>query len=138
MSLPLTDSIIIAVAQIVDDSKSGGDYRAPSHSDIDFHVQGNGLAIADPKAAGQSVGKAKRVRSILYWAIDNNVAAGAKFVEELLARIKGNGGFREQSPNFVGSEAIQNAIAAFDGEGFSLSRMAKYGQKYWTIYLGKP
>jgi len=33
----------------------------------------------------------------------------------------GSGGLREQSPNYVGREAIQNAVAAFDAEGFTLS-----------------
>lgn len=121
MTAPLTDATIAALAQIVDDSKNGSERRAPSHSDIDFFVKRNALIDGDPKAQGQTVGKAKRVRAILYWATDNNVSAGAKFIAELMGNVKASGGFREQSPNYVGKEPVQNAIAAFDAEGFTLS-----------------
>lgn len=121
MTAPLTDATIAALAQLVDDSKPGDERRVPSHSDIEFFVQRNSLMPGDPKAQGQTVGKAKRVRAILYWAIDNNVISGSKFVSELIAKVKASGGFREQSPNYVGREAIHNAVAAFDAEGFTLS-----------------
>ncbi len=122
MTLPITDTIIAALAQLVDDSKSNGEYREPSHSDIQFYVGRTGLTEADPKAQGQVIGKAKRVRAILSWAIDNNPSAGSKLIEQLLSKVRASGGFREQSANFVGSEAIQNAISAFDAEGYELSK----------------
>lgn len=75
MTAPLTDATIAALAQLVDDSKPGDERRVPSHSDIEFFTQRNGLTAGDPKAQGQTVGKAKRVRAILYWAIDNNVSS---------------------------------------------------------------
>lgn len=121
MALPITDTIIAAIAKLVDDSKTGGEYREPTHSDIEFYVNRCGLTSADPKAQGQTVGKAKRVRAVLSWALDNNADAGSKLIEQLLAKVRASGGFREQSPNFVGSEAIQNAITAFDVEGYDLS-----------------
>ncbi|HUX90165.1 MAG TPA: abortive infection family protein [Gallionellaceae bacterium] len=122
MTLPITDTIIAALAQLVDDSKSNGEYREPSHSDIEFYVGRSGLTSADPKAQGQVIGKAKRVRAILSWAIDNNPNAGSKLIEQLLSKVRASGGFREQSANFVGSEAILNAISAFDAEGYELSK----------------
>lgn len=137
MTAPLTDATIAALAQIVDDSKPGDERRVPSHSDIDFYVQRNSLSAGDPKAQGQTVGKAKRVRAILYWAIDNNVNAGAKFVSELMAKVKASGGFREQSPNYVGKEAIYNAIAAFDAEGFTLSSDGDLRAKVLESLSGK-
>lgn len=137
MSAPLTDATIAALAQIVDDSKPGSERRVPSHSDIDFHVQRNRLTNGDPKAQGQSVGKAKRVRAILYWAIDNDVSAGSKFVSELFAKVKASRGFREQSPNYVGKEAIQNAIVAFEGEGFTLSSDGDLRAKVLDSLSGK-
>lgn len=121
MALPITDTIIAAIAKLMDDSKTGGEYREPAHSDIEFYVNRCGLTSADPKAQGQTVGKAKRVRAILSWALDNNADAGSKLIEQLLSKVRASGGFREQSPNFVGSEAIQNAITAFDAEGYDLS-----------------
>jgi len=122
MAFPISDTIIAAVAQLVDDSKSGGEYREPTHSDIEFYVGRTGLTSADPKAQGQTVGKAKRVRAVLSWAVDNNPEAGSKLIEQLLSKVRASGGFREESANFVGSEAIQNAIAAFDSEGYDLSK----------------
>ncbi len=122
MTLPITDTIIAALAQLVDDSKSNGEYREPSHSDIEFYVGRTGLTSADPKTQGQVIGKAKRVRAILSWAIDNNPNAGSKLIEQLLSKVRACGGFREQSANFVGSEAILNAISAFNAEGYELSR----------------
>ncbi|QJR28217.1 abortive infection family protein [Limnobacter profundi] len=122
MTLPITETIIAAIAQLVDDSKSNGEYREPSHSDIGFYVERTQLTEADPKANGQSVGKAKRVRAILSWAIDNNSLAGSKLIELLMSKVRASGGFRQQSVNFVGNEAIDNAIAAFSTEGFELAR----------------
>lgn len=122
MALPITDTIIAAVAQLVDDSKSGGEYRESTHSDIEFYVGRTGLTSADPKSQGQIVGKAKRVRAVLSWAIDNNPEAGSKLIEQLLSKVRAAGGFRSESQNFVGSEAIQNAIVAFNTEGYDLSK----------------
>lgn len=121
MSLPITDTIIAAVAKLVDDARSGGEYREPTHSDIEFYVGRSGLTSADPKAQGQQVGKAKRVRAILSWAIENSPESGSKLIDLLLSKIKACGGFRAGTSNFVGSEAIENAIAAFDSEGYVLS-----------------
>lgn len=120
-ALPITDEIIAAVAQIVDDANSDGKYREPTHSDIEFYVKRCRLEGADPKLQGQTVGKEKRVRATLSWALDNNPEAGSRLIEQLLAKVRAVGGFREASQNFVGSEAIRNAAAAFDSEGFYLS-----------------
>lgn len=118
-SAPLSDAIITAVAQLVDDAQ--GERRDPSHSDIEFNIQVAGITAGDPKSNGQTVGKAKRVRSTLSWALDAVPEAGGQFVSALIANIKGHGGFRETSPNFVGSDAIANARAAFDAEGYELT-----------------
>lgn len=116
---PLSDSIVIALAQLVDDSQV--ETREPSHSDLEFQIQRAGLTVADPKNQGRTVGKAKRVRAVLSWAIENNTASGENFICYLLSLIKGVGGFRPTSPNFVGKEAITNAISAFSSEGYELS-----------------
>ncbi len=119
MPAPLTDAVIIAVARLVDDAQT--ETREPSHSDIEFQIQRSRLTAGDPKAQGQLVGKAKRVRGTLNWALDNNAAAGESLVENLISLVRGCGGFRSASPNFVGSEAIENAITAFRSEGFVLT-----------------
>lgn len=120
MTIPITDLIVAAVSKMVDDSQAEG-YREPSHSDLEFYIERAGLIHADPKAQGQVVGKAKRVRAILSWAVDNDQAAGGKLVEALVSKIRASGGFRESSNNFIGQEVILQAIDAFSTEGFALS-----------------
>ena len=121
MTPPITDLIVAAVSKMVDDSQIEG-YREPSHSDLEFYINRAGLTSADPKAQGQTVGKAKRIRAVLSWALDNNQAAGGKLIQLLVDKVRAAGGFRESSANFIGQETIRQAIDAFDTEGFSLSR----------------
>jgi hypothetical protein len=64
---------------------------------------------ADPKALGQTVGKAKRVRAILSTALDAAPDKGELLTAALIALVRAKGGFRETSPNFVGKEAIVDA-----------------------------
>lgn len=119
--LPITDTVVHAFAQLVDDSGNSGTYREPSHSDIEFQVNAAGLSAYDPKQQGQVIGKAKRVRAVLYGAMEANPAGGARFSAGLLAKVRACGGFREGARNFVGREAIANAKAACDAEGFALA-----------------
>lgn len=136
VALPLTDTVIAAVAQLIDDSKSNGEYRDPTHSDIDFYVSQAGLAASDPKRQGETVGKAKRVRSILHAALMDDAAAGSALIASILAKVRACGGFRESSPNFVGAEAIANAKDAFDAEGFSLATDGSIGPKVLSALQG--
>lgn len=117
----VTDTIAHALMQLVDDSNNSGSYREPSHADIEFHVNQAGLAELDPKQQGQLIGKAKRVRAVLYAAMDSNPPAASRFASGLLAKVCACGGFREASANYAGREAIDNAKAAFDMEGFVLA-----------------
>ncbi|MEW8680737.1 MAG: abortive infection family protein [Candidatus Thiodiazotropha endolucinida] len=119
MELPISDLIIIATSKLIDDAQV--ESREPTHYDLEVQIDKAGLASADPKRQGQSVGKAKRLRATLNWAMESNPQAGSKLVGLVLSHVRAVGGFREASPNFVGHEQIQNAIGAFDAEGFSLS-----------------
>ena len=115
---PLTDSIVIAIARLVDDAQT--DTREPSHSDIQFQIDKAGLASADPGRQGRPVGKSKRVRGTLSWALVNEIGAGESLVGGLIATVRGYGGFREASVNYCGEEAIENLRAAFSTEGWDL------------------
>jgi hypothetical protein len=119
MELPITDSIIMSVARLVDDSQV--ESRQPTHNDLEIQIKRAGLWSADPKSQGLSVGKTKRVTAVLNWAIENNPSAGQKLVGLLLAQVRAVGGFRESSPNYVGREQIQNAIDSFRTEHYILS-----------------
>jgi hypothetical protein len=116
---PLNDAIIVAVARLVDDAQS--DRRDPSHSEIEFRIKQAGLTSGDPAAQGLTVGKAKRVRAVLTWGIENAPNDAETLVAALIAHIKGCGGFRKGSPNFVGVEAIEDAAQAFRAAGYVLS-----------------
>jgi hypothetical protein len=118
-SAPLTDSILVAISQLVDDAQT--ERRDLSHSDLRAAFERHGLMQGDPATHSQSVGKAKRVRSALSWALEHAPAAGAEFASALIAIIRGYGGFRPSSPNYVGRHAYENAAAAFAAEGYELS-----------------
>jgi len=119
-SAPLNDTIITAVSQLIDDAQLEKK-RDPSHSDIEFIIKRHGLITGDPKNQGQNVGKAKRIRATLNWAIEKAPQEGGELVYALISSIQGHGGFRTSSPNYVGSHQIQNAIMAFDKEGYELT-----------------
>jgi len=53
--------------------------------------------------------------------LENNVSAGEVLVENMISLIRGCGGFRPTSPNYVGSHEVADAVAAFRAEGFDLS-----------------
>jgi hypothetical protein len=115
---PLSDSIITAVARLVDDAMS--ERRDPSHSDIDFLLRRTDLFVHDPNT-GQKRGKKKRVQDILFWAMDNAPEKGERFVAGLIASLRGCGAFRHGSPNYAGENAIRDAQDAFKAEGFALA-----------------
>ena len=117
---PLNDAIVAAVAELVDDSQLG-QRRDPSHSDLEFLINRAHLRTGDPNQNGQVVGKAKRIRGTLSWALEHDPESGGGLVVSLVSYIRGHGGFRENSPNFVGQAAIATAIDVFGSEGCELS-----------------
>jgi hypothetical protein len=116
--IPVTETIIYSLARLVDDSQT--DRRDPSHSDIEFQLKRADLIHVDPNKDGSPVGKAKRLRIVLHWAIENDTFKAEKLAAGIIACVKGCGGFRNSSPNFVGAEAIANLSSALRPEGISL------------------
>jgi hypothetical protein len=53
-------------------------------------------------------GKTKRVRTVLYWALEQEKEAGERLVAAIFSQVRGKGGFRPDSLNFVGTDAIRN------------------------------
>ncbi|OJA51089.1 abortive infection family protein [Burkholderia ubonensis] len=132
MLLPLNDAVVAVVCQLIDDStakRAGGDFREPTHSDIEFLVNKLGLAALDPKQQGQQVGKAKRVRAVLHETMIGDEETGARLAHAILAKVRACGGFRKGSENYVGDEAIANAKATFNSEGFWLADDGTFGAK---------
>ncbi len=120
-SAPLTDAVIAALARLMDDSQSPTGSRQPSHSDVEGQFRRADLIQADPNQAGRPVGKAKRIRGVLHWAIENDIEKGERLVYLLVALVRGVGGFRDGSSNFAGADAIQDLREAFASEGFNLA-----------------
>jgi hypothetical protein len=118
MAAPLTESILVAVSRLIDDAMV--EKREPRHHRLDELIRRFKLVAADPRTQGKNDGKAKRVRAVLTWALANDPQAGGQFITSLIAEIRGCGGFRQDSPNFVGANAIADAISAFRSEGFDL------------------
>lgn len=116
---PISDAIIVAVSKLVDDAQAES-RREPSHSEIQAQIDRAGLSHCDPNQQGGLVGKAKRIRAVLGWAVENDQTKGGRLIHGLIGHIRGCGGFREGSANFVGQEAIQGAVDAFSTEGFVL------------------
>ncbi|PQJ26080.1 hypothetical protein BSZ31_15130 [Limnobacter sp. SAORIC-690] len=135
-NIPITDTIVHAFSQLVDDSGNGGSYREPSHSDIEFQINTFGLANFDPKQQGQLIGKAKRVRAVLYEAMTANPIAASGFAMGLLGKIRACGGFRAGAPNFVGLDAIANAKTACESVGFVLADDGALSPKVLTALNG--
>lgn len=119
INAPLNDSIAFALARMVDDAQK--ERRDPSHSDIDHCITQWNLTQGDPKSQGQLVGKAKRVRGVLIWAIEHSHENGRGFVGHLVSMIRSCGGFRQESPHYVGDEAIKSLTEAVASEGFVLT-----------------
>jgi hypothetical protein len=61
------------------------------------------------------------IRGTLSWAMEHNPAAGERLVSNLFSLVRVCGGFRPDSPNYVGEQAIRNAQGAFRVEGYDLT-----------------
>ncbi|MEQ8955795.1 MAG: hypothetical protein RL120_16810, partial [Gammaproteobacteria bacterium] len=116
--VPVNDANIYSLARLVDDAQK--DRRDPSHSDIEFQLKRAALIHADPNKDGPPVGKAKRLRIVLNWAIENDIAKAEQLTAGIISSVQGCGGFRDSSPNFVGVDAIADLAAALRSEGIVL------------------
>jgi hypothetical protein len=108
------------VSRLVDDWQ---DPREPSHSDIGSALTRAGLADGDPHndPRAPKVGKQKRVRQALAWAMDNDDDAGGRAVAALIDTIRGCGGFMARSQNYCGEDAISTCVAAFSDQSAELT-----------------
>lgn len=122
--VPVNDAIIVSVSELVDDAQT--ERREPSHYDIEFEIIRAGLVAGDPKSQGQPVGKAKRVKATLSWALEHDPDSAEVFVAALISLVRAKGGFRQGSPNFVGDHAIREAAAAFRLEGYLLTTEGEF------------
>ena len=116
--IPINDTIIYSLVRLVDDAQK--DRRDPSHSDLEFQINRADLIHVDPNKDGSPVGKAKRLRIVLNWAIENDTTNAEKLAAGIISSVRGCGGFRSASPNFVSSDAIADLSSALRPEGIIL------------------
>lgn len=119
-SIELSDAVVEVLARLVDDG-TAETKREPTHSTLSFHIGQAGLQQGDPANTGQTVGKAKRVRAVLSWSLEHQPSSGARLAATLVQVVRGSGGFRPTSPNYVGDAVITDAIEALASEGYVLA-----------------
>jgi hypothetical protein len=136
MVFSLSESMVHAVSRLVDDWQNP---REPTHSDIGVTLARAGLADADPHADTNApkVGKQKRVRQALQWALDNDETAGTRGVEAVISLVRGSGGFLPNSPNYCGDDAIRTCVAAFEGEPVELTLDGVLRSRNLSILSGR-
>ena len=115
----VNETIVQAVARLVDDA---GAPREPSHADLEDVFLRCGLMEGDPhQNPAVRVGKQKRVRTVLFWAMANDEAAGTKAIIALIGTLRGLGGFRPGSPNYCQEDVITTCMQSFVGEPVELT-----------------
>lgn len=91
--------------------------RPPSHDELTRLFKETGLSKGDP---GTQVGKLKRMRAVVDYALANDSRAGARMVSRLIKAVRAIGGFRRESGTFVGGDTYQNLRDAYRTTGFEL------------------
>lgn len=98
------------------------DRIGPSHDQLTMLFRRSNLAAADPvRDPSDVIGKMKRVREVLSYAVAFDPQAGAKLVATLLAAMRACGSFRPGSENNPGEWRIRALKDAFDREGWILT-----------------
>jgi Abortive infection C-terminus len=117
---PITDSTVAVISRMVDDH-AAAEKREPTHSQLESLVARAGLADYDPgRDRGRPIGKEKRLRAVLNAALADQPASGGRLQGLVIAEIRGCGGFRTSSPNFIGHAVIEDARVVFAAEGWAL------------------
>ncbi len=117
---PITDSTVAVVSRMVDDH-AAAEKREPTHSQLESLIERAGLADYDPgRERGRPIGKEKRARAVLNAALSTDEGAGGRLQGLIIAEIRGCGGFRPGSPNFIGRSVIEDAQSVFAAEGWAL------------------
>lgn len=118
VKLRVNHAVATAVSRMIDQDSP------LSHDDLDTAFSRFQLRVGDlgkVDANGKPIGKHRRVKAVLAYAVDNDPDAGGQLVEYLLARLRGGGSFREGSPARLPSDVIGNARAVLATEGLTLT-----------------
>jgi len=96
--------------------------KGPSHDELTLLFRQTGLAGADPGVSGPGgpIGKMKRVRRVLIFALDEHPDAGARLVRQLVDMVRGSGGFHPGTEDYIGDATVAAARRAFADVGYDL------------------
>jgi hypothetical protein len=130
---PLTKGIAYAAARLVDDRPDARRY--PAHYDLERAIKECGLESADPKRSGP-VGKAKRMRIVLLHALEHDEPSGQRLLQSLVTIVRSEGGFRLDSDNYAGAEAIANLAGEMRAQGFELTNDGRLAPLVLTTFSG--
>jgi hypothetical protein len=112
MKIPaLTPEIGYAATALIDAN------RPPSHDELTRLFKETKLSKGDP---GTPVGKVKRMRAVVDYALANDRAAGGRLVNRLIKAVRAIGGFRSDSSTYIGEDVYRNLRDAFQSRGFEL------------------
>lgn len=94
----------------------------PSHDELTRLIARVGLTHADPRTThpNEQVGKMRRLREVLTFAIDNDPPSGDQLVRSVIGAVRSYGAFRPESPGYATSDRIDAARAAFKAQGYEL------------------
>src|SRR4051812_46446956 len=113
---PLTPEIGYAATALVDAN------RPPSHDELTRLFRETKLSKGDPgtQVGTHKIGKLKRMRAVVDYALANDRAAGGRLVNRLIKAVRAVGGFRSDSSTYIGEDVYRNLRDAFRAKGFEL------------------
>jgi hypothetical protein len=114
----LTDQIAYAAVNLADAD------HPPSHDQLSRLFAEAALTAGDP---GAGTGKKKRMRAVIDHALRHDRTAGAKLVNRTIAVVRGEGGFRDDSAAFIGTDTLSNLQDAYRASGWELADDGEVG-----------
>lgn len=112
----INDEIVSVVARFFAEG------HGPSHEELTRVIGRVGLSKADPRAThpNEQVGKMRRLREVLSWAIDNDPPAGERLIVAVVGAVRSYGAFRPEAEGYAGADQIEAARSAFKAQGYEL------------------
>lgn len=110
----LNDEIAVLGARLFDLPES------PTHDELDRFFERCNLREADPAQGSAVVGKMKRVRAVLGYAIDEAPEDGSRVVKLLVDAARARGAFRSGAESYAGEHLIGQLRQALRGLGYDL------------------
>jgi hypothetical protein len=110
----LNDEIALLVARLFDCPGS------PTHDELGRFFTRCDLVTADPAGGGAVVGKMKRVRAVLGYAIDDAPQDGSRLVKMLIDAARARGAFRPDAESYAGADLVGHLRRALRSTGYDL------------------